>query len=135
MPPIFKATDMIKRYYSKSSISINVVLSNNKSLHISFMPLSNGHSEYITENKDIQAAIEKHHANGKKFKLKNSQTTRKKTAAVPEKKTLQTIPVSDISAAKEYIADKYGVSRTLMKSPEDIIRIAKSKGIIFEGIE
>lgn len=134
MPPIFKTTNMIKQYYSKSDISINVVLSNNKSLHISFMPLSNGHSEYITDNKDIQDAIEKHHGYGKMFKLKNSETTRKKSAA-PEKKTLQTIPVSDISAAKEYLADKYGVSRTLMKSPDDIIRIAKSKGIIFEGIE
>ena len=134
MPPIFKTTNMIKRYYSKSAISINVVLSSNKSLHISFMPLSNGHSEYITENKDIQTAIEKHHAYGKMFKLKSAETTRKKSSA-PEKKTMQTIPVSDISAAKEYLADTCGVSRTMMKSPEDIIKIAKSKGIIFEGIE
>lgn len=48
---------------------------------------------------------------------------------------LTKVNVSDLSAAKDYLADKFGVSRTSMKKSETIIAIAKEHGIEFEGLD
>jgi predicted DsbA family dithiol-disulfide isomerase len=42
--------------------------------------------------------------------------------------------VSDIAAAKDYLADKFGISRTSMRSTKAILEQAAAHGIEFEGL-
>ena len=58
-----------KTYRAKSEVSINVVLKNGKSKHISFLPVTGGGSVYRTDNEDIQAALESHYRFGNLFRI------------------------------------------------------------------
>ena len=49
-----------------------------------------------------------------------------------EKKTYS---VTDIADAKDYLADTFGVSRTKMKTKEDVLAVAKEFGVELEGLE
>ena len=60
---------MIKRYKSKSAISVNVVLRKGKSMHVSFTVQSDGSSVYLTENEEVQYGLEHHYKYGKLFYL------------------------------------------------------------------
>ena len=64
---------LIKTYKANTNLSINVVLSSKKNLHISFTPLSDGSSIYTTSNEDIMNAIESHYNYGKLFRLHSMQ--------------------------------------------------------------
>lgn len=48
--------------------------------------------------------------------------------------TLKKVNVSDLSAAKEYLADNFGISRTSMRSLKAITEQAAAKGIEFVGL-
>ena len=63
----------IKTYKANTNVSINVVLSNKKNLHISFSPLSNGTSTFTTDNEEVMNAIERHSNFGKLFRLHSMQ--------------------------------------------------------------
>ena len=180
----------IKTYKANTNVSINVVLSNKKNLHISFSPLSNGTSTFTTDNEEVMNAIERHYNFGKLFRLhsmqgesdspqkrvnKPSNKTANKNAAKtdadtantgeepaptsstdengPEKAettvqdnenadetqtdepALKQVKVSDLAAAKDYLADKFGISRTALRSQKAIIEHAAANGIEFEGLE
>ena len=43
--------------------------------------------------------------------------------------------VTDVEDAKDYLAETFGVSRSKMKTKEDILEIAKEKGVELEGLE
>lgn len=147
-----------KTYYSKSDISISVLV-NGKGLHLSFIPVSGGGSVYTVEDEKIQCAIEKHHNFGKLFKLRSEQKVEKvekklkgKTAKAdvetdaegssegndgaetPENDGKSQITISCPDDAKDYLADKFGISRTAMKTVKAIKAIAESKNIEFIGI-
>lgn len=47
---------------------------------------------------------------------------------------LQKVKVSDINEAKDYLAEKFGVSRTTMRSTKSILATAAAHGIEFEGL-
>lgn len=47
---------------------------------------------------------------------------------------LQKVTVSDIAAAKDYLADKFGISRTSMRSTKSILQKAAENGIEFVGL-
>jgi hypothetical protein len=66
---------MVKTYKSNSSISINVVLSNKKNLHVSFIPSSSGISTFTTGDENIQKAIENHSSFRKLFRLAGTKGT------------------------------------------------------------
>ena len=63
----------------------------------------------------------------------------KKKAAVKSKKKMadekKTHVVTDVEDAKDYLAETFGVSRSKMKTKEDILAIAKEKGVELEGLE
>ena len=48
--------------------------------------------------------------------------------------TICKVKVSDIAAAKDYLADKFGISRTSMRSTKAILEQAAAHGIEFEGL-
>lgn len=48
--------------------------------------------------------------------------------------TLKQVTVSDLAAAKDYLADKFGISRTTLRSKKAIVEQAAAKGIEFVGL-
>ncbi|MFR3916703.1 MAG: hypothetical protein ACLTFX_00515 [Phocaeicola vulgatus] len=154
---------MIKTYKANTNVSINVVLPSKKNLHISFTPLSNGSSLFTTDSEDIMRAIEKHYNFGKLFRLHSMQDESEKINAKTEENlennemqtvdnqvaeedsqgeettggnepTLKKVRVSDLSAAKDYLADTFGISRTAMRSMKAITEQAAANGIEFDGL-
>ena len=43
--------------------------------------------------------------------------------------------MTDVEDAKDHLAETSGVSRSKMKTKEDILTIAKEKGVELEGLE
>lgn len=135
--------DMIKKYKSRSAISINVVLDSKKSMHIAFTAQSDGGSVFITDNKNIQNALERHYKYGTLFKLagvedeasKESQSKETQDTEQEEKNKKRTVKVSDIAAAKDFLADTFGISRTSLRSDKAIREAAEQHNIEFEGLE
>lgn len=134
---------IIKTYKSNTNVSINVVLSSKKNLHVSFTPLSNGSSVFTTDNEDVQKAIESHYRFGSLFRLYSSEAQNAKgketeeageTEETADGSGLKKVPVTDIASAKDYLADKFGISRTSLRSTKSIMEQAAAHGIEFEGI-
>lgn len=134
---------MRKIYKAKTNVSINVVLSNKKNLHISFNPLSNGSSTFSTDNEDVMNAIERHYNFGKLFRLDSVVDDTKPSEDVVEKAEikdaaegtgLKRVKVSDIASAKDYLADTCGISRTALRSVKAIMEQAAANGIEFYGM-
>ena len=151
--------DMIKTYKANTNISINVVLpGSKKNLHIAFVPMSDGSSVFSTDNEEIQKGVESHYKFGSLFRHVGTSSTKKQThiagennttsgspdaesefPAVPgaednEKNTVSKVTVTDLASAKDYLADKFGISRTSLRSAKAIMEQAAAHGIEFEGI-
>ena len=129
---------MIKRYKSKSAISVNVVLRKGKSMHVSFTVQSDGSSVYLTENEEVQYGLEHHYKYGKLFYLVRDagevkDEKQEAEADKPESK-MRKVKVSDLAAAKDFLADTFGVSRTSLRSGKSIVEAAKEHHIEFVGL-
>lgn len=134
---------MKKHYKSKTAISINVVLKSKKSMHIAFTAQSDGSSVYTTDNPDVQYALEHHYKYGKLFKLVSTESEAdikakkeaEEAAANEKKDEIRKVSVSDLGAAKDFLANTFGISRTSLRSAKSIIEAAKAHNIEFEGLE
>lgn len=129
---------MIKKYKASSCIGINVVLPSRKSKHIAFMPQSDGSSIYETGNEDEQQALERHRRFGRLFKLvatgsaamkKCKQEGNTEAVEVGAGTELREVKVSDLASAKDYLAEEFGVSRTVLRTEKAIMEAAKAHGI------
>lgn len=140
---------MKKTYKANTNISINVVLKSKKNLHISFTPLSNGSSTFTTDNEDIMSAIEQHYNFGTLFRLQKTIEEKANAEQAPAqsdevekdveeaevgKPVIRKVQVSDLAAAKDYLADTFGISRTSLRSMKAITEQATAHGIEFEGL-
>lgn len=105
---------------------------------------SHGTSIYSTRDVKEQKAIESHYWFNDKFWLeetideKKLEAETKKKAAAKAKKIAEDKKiycVSDIADAKDYLADTFGVSRTKMKTKEDVLAVANEYGVELEGLE
>ena len=139
----FHTESMRKCYKSRSSISVNVVLKSKKSMHVAFTAQSDGSSVYVTENEDIQYALEHHYKYGKLFRQESVEESDETNGANEvggadesddEGGKVRTVKVSDLAAAKDYLADTFGLSRTSLRSEKSILEAAKAQGIEFEGL-
>lgn len=134
---------MKKHYKSKTAISISVVLKSKKSMHIAFTAQSDGSSVYTTDNPDVQYALEHHYKYGKLFKLVSTESEAdikakkeaEEAAANEKKDEIRKVSVSDLAAAKDFLADTFGISRTSLRSEKAIMEAAKAHNIEFEGLE
>ena len=134
---------MKKLYKSKTSISINVMLKSKKSMHIAFTAQSDGSSVYTTDNPDVQYALEHHYKYGKLFKLVSTESEAdikakkeaEEAAANEKKDDIRKVSVSDLAAAKDFLADTFGISRTSLRSEKAIMEVAKANNIEFEGLD
>lgn len=135
---------MFKKYQAGSDLAFSVMVGNER-MRIVFEGKTMGSSIYMTRDPQVQKAIESHYWFKDKFFLvetvdekKESAEAKKKAAAKTKKKVAdekKTHVVTDFEDAKDYLAETYGVSRSKMKTKEDILEIAKEKGVELEGLE
>ncbi len=134
---------MFKTYQGYSDLAFNVKMEGG-TRRIVFDGQSHGTSIYSTRDAKEQKAIENHYWFNDKFFLteevdeKKVAAEAKKKADAKAKKTAEekkTHTVTDIADAKDYLADTYGVSRTKMKTREDVLAVAAEHGVVLEGLE
>ena len=133
------------KFISKSHVAINVVLPSGTNIHVSFMEMTGGGSALYTDNQDLINGLRSHHKYGKLFKevevsaakpaakkaeapapagqTANAHTTQ---PAAPQKKVMEFKNNED---AKDYLAERYGISRSKMKTRAAIEESAKQVNI------
>lgn len=152
----------MKRYIAKSNVSINILLASGVNRHITFTSLTSGGSVFYTDDPEIEKAMESHYKFGTLFRIDQgyrSEEARIKppkeniaSASVPgETGTLvgsvsdieseesreseyKTVVVTDPDAAKAYLAEHFGISRTKIKTIKAIKEVGASNGVKFQGI-
>ncbi|WP_290169736.1 hypothetical protein [uncultured Muribaculum sp.] len=131
----------MKSYKATTSLSINIVLPSGANKHIAFSPVTDGSSVFYTPDPDIQWGLEHHHKFGKLFILSTTDplpaqpasavTAQPASTASTTPSQLTTVNVTDLDDAKDYLADKFGMSRTKLRSRDSIESAAKQVGIKF----
>lgn len=135
---------MYKKYQAGTDLSFSVMVGNER-VRVVFEGKTMGCSIYGTRDEKLQKAIESHYWFNDKFFLKEAVDEKKEAAeakkradaktkkkAAEEKKTHI---VTDFEDARDYLAETFGVSRSKLKTKEDILSIAKEKGVELEGLE
>lgn len=134
---------MFNTYQAGTDLAFSVMVGNER-MRIVFEGKTMGSSVYMTRDTKVQKAIESHYWFNDKFFLvesvdekKEASEAKKKAAAKTKKKVdeKKTHIVTDVEDAKEYLAEAFGVSRSKMKTKDDIFAIAKEKGVELEGLE
>ena len=135
---------MFNKYQSGTDLAFSVMVGDER-MRIVFDGKTMGNSVYMTRDPNVQKAIESHYWFNDKFFLvesidekKEAAEAKKKASAKTKKKVAdekKTHVVTDVEDAKDYLAETYGVSRSKMKTKEDILAIAKEKGVELEGLE
>lgn len=135
---------MFNKYQAGTDLAFSVMVGDER-MRIVFEGKTMGNSVYMTRDPNVQKAIESHYWFNDKFFLaesidekKEAAEEKKKADAKTKKKVAdekKTHVVTDIEDAKDYLAETYGVSRSKMKTKEDILAIAKEKGVELEGLE
>lgn len=137
---------MKKVYTSKSEISIKVVLGSGSTVRVAFTPRTLGSSVYMTDDEELQKAIESHREYGKLFVCdeRRSDAMAEKEAEVSqhddsdaeaaEVAEPKIVAVSSIQEAKDYLSDKFDISRSSLKSKDAVERAALEHGVVFEGL-
>ena len=118
----------MKVYKSSSIIAINVRLDSGKYKHISFDSTTTG-SELFVEDEALQKAIERHPNYNKMFTAETM--VKQEPVKIEEEVESSVVHVNDETEAKEYLADKFGISRTKLKTMSQIKKAAKKNGIEF----
>ena len=139
--PSFHSKTMTKKYKSNSTISITVILPNGGRAHVTFTSVTGGSSEYLTKDVNMMNALESHPSFGRKFRLAEVIEDKKveapapapKKEAEPKKKEKKVIDVEVTCSedAKEYLADKFGLSRSKLRNREQIQAAGEANGVNF----
>lgn len=135
---------MYKKYQAGTDLSFSVMVGNER-VRVVFEGKTMGCSIYNTRDEKLQKAIESHYWFNDKFFLveavdekKEAAEAKKRAAAKTKKKAAEekkTHIVTDFEDARDYLAEIFGVSRSKLKTKEDILSIAKEKGVELEGLE
>lgn len=135
---------MYKKYQAGTDLSFSVMVGNER-VRVVFEGKTMGCSIYGTRDEKLQKAIESHYWFNDKFFLKEAvdekkeaAEAKKRAAAKTKKKAAEekkTHIVTDFEDARDYLAETFGVSRSKLKTKENILSIAKEKGVELEGLE
>lgn len=134
---------MLKIYIANTDVAFTVSVGN-KRKRVSFISKSgNEGSVYFTSDPKLQEGIEKHPWYGDKVTLR--ETVDEKALAEEEEKKKaahdddggETLVhhVDSPNEAKDYLADKFGISRSKMKTLSSILAVAKECGVVLEGLD
>lgn len=128
-----------KKYIAKSHVSLSVKITEGKCAHISFTPLTGGGSVLYTSDEQVQKALERHPKYGKLYKEDLLYQPNKIVAEPPvvkkAKAEVNEVHVTCLDDAKDYLSEKFGISRTKLRSQESILRVAAENNVHFKGLE
>lgn len=111
---------------------------------LSFTPQTLGGSVYFSRDEVEQRAIESHPWFGDKVFLreaideeKMAEEARKKEEQNTKKaeSDIVTHKVTSLSDAKDYLAERFGISRSRLRTKAAIMSSAKEHGVILEGLD
>lgn len=111
---------------------------------LSFTPQTLGCSVYFSRDEVEQRAIESHPWFGDKVFLretideeKMAEEARKKEEQNTKKaeSDIVTHKVTSLSDAKDYLAERFGISRSRLRTKAAIMSSAKEHGVILEGLD
>ena len=135
---------MFNKYQAGTDLAFSVMVGDER-MRIVFEGKTMGSSVYMTRDPKVQKAIESHYWFNDKFFLvesidekKEAAEAKKKAAAKAKKKAAdekKTHIVTDVEDAKDYLAETYGVSRSKMKTKEEILSVAQEYGVTLEGLK
>lgn len=130
----------LKKYISTSHISLSVILPTGKSKRVVFSPITGSGSYFFTDDKELQSALEKHYRFGSLFNVdpnyveQQAKPKRNKVIDVEIEPKAVEITISCLDDAKEYLSDRFGISRTKMNSMKAIEEYAKANNVKFVGL-
>ena len=152
--PDFIKEKIMAKFISKSHVAINVVLQSGANVHVTFLEKTGGGSVLYTDNADLILALRSHRKYGKLFReveMPVAQPAPKKAAVntgapaasapvasqpVNKQQPQQTqapepkeVSFKNVEDAKDYMAERYGISRSKMKTRGAIEQVAKAEGI------
>lgn len=128
----------MKTYRSNSIVHIGVIRPDGSKVRVSFDALTGGGSIYSTADKGIQHGLEHHAGFGKIFHIDETVADEQPQSPVTQPKEEEpkviVVNVSNLDDAKEYLVEKFGLSRTKLRSKSAILDAAGANGIEFTGI-
>lgn len=124
---------MTIEYKASSHVSFDVYVNGGKR-HISFSQATGGGSYFRTSDEDLIRVLDNPPIPGLYTRYEVKEVIAKPAAAKPET-NFATIKVSCLDDAKEYIANRFGISRSMLRSKASILNAAKDNNIVFEGLE
>lgn len=138
-----KQNNMLKIYRASTDVCFSINYHRGFK-RVSFHGKSTGGSVYYTRDEDEQKGIEEHAWFGGLIKLEETvdeakaAEEQKKAAAQKAKKQKEDSKivkdVSSLAEAKDWLADKTGVSRTKMRDKASILQIAQEHNIELRGL-
>lgn len=130
------------KFISKSQVAINVVLPGGTNVHVSFLEMTGGGGVYYTDNANMANALRQHHKYGKLFKeveVVEKPVAKKKAPAAKQAEDgttqdqaengIKEMEFKNVEDAKDYLAERFGISRSKMKTRGAIEQVAKAEGI------
>ena len=140
--------NMKKTYHAKSELCFNVRMDDGYR-HVAFVPHTMGGSSLTTDDLQLQSAIERHRFFGTLITVtvmreeapEASQSPiagsggapagdKSSTAASGKEPLVLSFP--SLNDAKDYVANRWGVSRTKFHNREEIERFATEHGVIIK---
>ena len=122
---------MIKVYKSRSCVSVSARMKNGTNVRVSFTPITGKGSVFYTDNERLQEALEKHPKFGRLFFLDGSATQSQSTGENDGEGLTREIKAMCNDDAKDYLAEKYGISRSKLRTRSQIEDAGIEYGIRF----
>ena len=106
--------------------------------HVAFIPHTLGGSSLTTDDPLLQSAIEQHRLFGSFITVEVVRENKAKASQSPtgsgdaKADAPEEVTVNTFSDAKDYVANRWGVSRTQFHNSEEVIRFAAEHGVIIK---
>lgn len=121
------------KFTSKSHVALSVPLEKGNA-HISFIEKTGQGSVFYTDNEKLAKAMRKHPKFGKLFREEEIKEEAKKEVPdapdITDDGTKQPeVSFSNNEDAKEYLADRFGVSRSKLRTRHEMEEVAKANNL------
>lgn len=136
------------KFVSKTHVAINVVLKNGSNVHVTFTEQTGKGSVFYTNSPDVAEALRSHYKFGKLFREEQEPVKPAAKPAMPATevagterregeapKTENVKEFANNEDAKDYLAERYGISRSKMRTRAAIEEAAKSLNITVKWTE
>ena len=127
------------KFTAKSHVALSVPMEKGNA-HVSFVEKTGEGSTFYTNNDKLAEALRKHPKFGRLFReeevkeepVKKPTATSDTTGGEAGAGKTPKVSFSNNEDAKEYFADRFGVSRSKLRTRQEIESIAKDKNIVIE---